>query len=87
LAPVPHAIALAADAPNVEPARQLIDWLVSESAPSSSGRLSAWRAGTDGLEALLDAAPALDVSWCTQQYAAARRRWAQSGFGPALDST
>jgi ABC-type Fe3+ transport system substrate-binding protein len=86
LAPVPHAIALAANAPNADAGRRVIDWLVSEAAPVSA-RLSAWRGAADGLEALRGAAPPLDVEWGALQYSAARRRWAQSGFGPTLDTT
>ena len=47
-------------------------------------RLSPWQARANGLEAALGAAPPLDVDWGTQQYTAARRRWAASGFGPTL---
>jgi ABC-type Fe3+ transport system substrate-binding protein len=85
LAPLPHAIALAAGAPNADAGRRLIDWLTAPSAPTSAGRLSAWHAASDGLHALLEVAPRLDVEWATQQYTPSRRRWAQSGFGPALE--
>jgi ABC-type Fe3+ transport system substrate-binding protein len=82
LAPLPHAVSLAASSRNVDGAKRLLDWLTSEAA-GKSVRLSPWRAGTNGLQALLSAAPALDVEWSRQQYTAARRRWAQSGFGPS----
>ena len=46
--------------------------------------LSPWQAASNGLQALLSAAPALDVEWARQQYTATRQRWAQSGFAPTL---
>jgi hypothetical protein len=85
LAPVPHAIALAANAPNREAARRVLDSLMSQTPPS--GRLSGWAAESNGLAQLRASAPTLDVDWCTQQYVAARQRWAQSGFGPSLGAT
>ncbi|MBV9325355.1 MAG: extracellular solute-binding protein [Chloroflexi bacterium] len=81
LAPIPHALGLAASARAVEAARGVLDWLSSEAAAGSLA-LSAWRAGANGLASLLQAAPPLDVEWGRQQYAAARERWAASGFGP-----
>ncbi len=83
LAPLPHAIGLATNARNVDAARQVLDWLVGREAPAPSG-LSAWQADANGLAALLDAAPPLDVEWATGQYTAVRRRWAEAGFGPVL---
>jgi ABC-type Fe3+ transport system substrate-binding protein len=83
LAPLPNAIGLAASSRNVDPARRLLDWLTSDAA-ASGVRLSPWQAASNGLQALLSAAPRLDVEWCRQHYTAARRRWAQSGFGPQL---
>jgi ABC-type Fe3+ transport system substrate-binding protein len=83
LAPIPNAIGLAASARNVDGARRLLDWLADESGGTVI-RLSPWQAASNGLEALLSAAPPLDVDWCRQQYTATRRRWAQSGFGPAV---
>jgi ABC-type Fe3+ transport system substrate-binding protein len=78
LAPIPHAIGLAASSKNVDAARRALDWLVSELATASVSGLSPWSAS-----GLLQSAPALDIAWCHQQYTAARRRWAQSGFGPS----
>jgi ABC-type Fe3+ transport system substrate-binding protein len=84
LAPLPHVVSLAANAREVDAARRLVDWLVSKDASPLSGSLSAWQTSANGLQRLLDAAPALDVDWATRQYATARRRWAQSGFGPTV---
>jgi hypothetical protein len=83
LAPIPHAIGLPAGARDVESARRMVDWLVSEAA-NRPGSLSLWQAATNGLRSVLDAAPPLDVDWATRQYASVRTRWARSGFGPAL---
>jgi ABC-type thiamine transport system substrate-binding protein len=83
VAPLPHAVGLAANARQPEAARRLLDWLTSE-APADVLRLSPWRAATNGLQALLAAAPPLDLDWCRQQYTAARQRWAQSAFAPAV---
>ena len=82
LAPVPHAIGLAAGARNPEPARQMVDWLVSQDALATDS-VSAWQAATNGLHALLQAGPPTDIEWATRQYRAVRQRWAQSGFGAA----
>jgi ABC-type Fe3+ transport system substrate-binding protein len=73
LAPLPHAIGLAANSRNADSARRMLDWLTSRAA---ADRLpgSAWQ---------LDAVPSLDVEWTRQQYVATRRRWAASGFGPS----
>src|SRR5579859_191830 len=80
LAPLPHAIGLAASSRNVDAARRLLDWLTSAEAGARLG-LSPWQAaGTGQLQALLSAAPPLDVEWCRQQYVSARVHWAQSGF-------
>jgi ABC-type Fe3+ transport system substrate-binding protein len=83
LAPLPHAIGLPASARNVESARKVVDWLVSEAA-HRPGSLSLWQATANGLRPVLEAAPPLDVDWGTRQYATVRTRWARSGFGPAL---
>src|SRR5438105_4135685 len=84
LAPLPHAIALAAAARNADAARRLLDWLTGKDA-GALVRLSPWSAaGTGDLQTLLSAAPALDVDWCHEQYTATRARWAQSGFGPIV---
>ena len=86
LAPLPHAIGLAAGSRNADAARRLLDWLTGEEAGAML-RLSPWLADSDGrLQTLLAAAPALDVDWGRQQYTAARSRWAQSGFGPTVKS-
>jgi hypothetical protein len=83
LAPLPHAIGLAATSRNADAARRLLDWLTGKEAGSML-RLSPWQPASNGLQPLLSAAPVLDVDWCRQQYTAARARWAQSGFGPVL---
>jgi hypothetical protein len=87
LAPVAHAVSLAANAPNEADGRRLIDWLLGPAAAASSTRLSGWSADTNGLGALLASTPPLDVEWATGQYNAVRRRWAESGFGPAVETT
>jgi ABC-type Fe3+ transport system substrate-binding protein len=83
LAPLPHAIGLAASSRNADAARRLLEWLTSEAAGATL-RLSPWQAATNGLAALLTAAPPLDIDWAREQYTAARKRWAQSGFGPTI---
>jgi ABC-type Fe3+ transport system substrate-binding protein len=85
LAPLPHAIGLAASSRNADAARRLLDGLTGEEVGVLL-RLSPWQAATNGLQGLLSAAPPLDVEWCRQQYIATRRRWAQSGFGPVVKS-
>jgi ABC-type Fe3+ transport system substrate-binding protein len=82
LAPLPHAIGLAAASRNVDGARQVLHWLTSEDAGASLA-LSAWQGSRNGLLALQQAAPALDVEWGRQQYAAVRQRWASLGLGPS----
>jgi ABC-type Fe3+ transport system substrate-binding protein len=84
LAPIPHAISLAAASRNVDVARRMLDWLTSQEAGAML-RLSPWQTSSNGLAGLLQAAPPLDIEWARQQYTAARRRWSQSGFGPSLD--
>jgi len=83
VAPLPNAVGLAANARNPDAAKRLLDWLTSDAA-SDLLKLSPWRAATNGLEALLSAAPPLDVDWCRQQYTPARQRWSQSAFAPAV---
>ena len=83
LAPLPHAIGLATSARNIDAARRMIDWLTGEQAAASIP-LSPWRAASNGLQALLDAAPRLDLDWTAQQYTESRRRWMRSGFGPRI---
>jgi ABC-type Fe3+ transport system substrate-binding protein len=83
LAPIPNAAGLAKSARDPDAARKLLDWLTGEQAAASL-RLSPWQAASNGLRSAFAAAPPLDVDWATQQYAAARRRWAASGFGPSL---
>jgi ABC-type Fe3+ transport system substrate-binding protein len=83
LAPLPNAISLAASSRNLDAARRLLDWLTSEAAGAHL-RLSPWQAQRNGLEALLAAAPTLDIEWARQQYAATRQRWAHSAFGPTI---
>lgn len=85
LPPIPHAVGVAASSRNVDGARRLVDWLTS----SAAGALlpsSPWQASTNGLAALQQTAPALDVDWTRQQYTITRRRWAQNGFTPNLAS-
>lgn len=77
LAPIAHAVGLTANARNLDAARRLVDWLTSESA-SSALPGSPWRLASNAM--------VLDVDWARQQYASARRRWAQSGFGPTLQA-
>jgi ABC-type Fe3+ transport system substrate-binding protein len=84
LAPLPHAVGLAAASRNVDPARRMLDWLASDAAASGLS-LSPWQSVSNGLSALQQAAPPLDVDWGRQQYIATRQRWAQSGFGPTLE--
>jgi ABC-type Fe3+ transport system substrate-binding protein len=75
---VPHAIGIAAMSKNVDAAKLLLDWLVSEPAADALPG-SPWRiANTAG--------PLLDVDWGRQQYATVRQRWASSGFGPTPQS-
>jgi ABC-type Fe3+ transport system substrate-binding protein len=73
LAPVPLAVSLSAGAPNIDAARRLFDWLVSQ---DTTGSVAA---------AMLDVAPPLDIDWGTQQYNTVRTRWAQSGYSPAVE--
>ncbi|HEY3059487.1 MAG TPA: substrate-binding domain-containing protein [Chloroflexota bacterium] len=75
LAPVPHAVALPVGGQHPDQARQLVDWLASPDA-SGAGGLSVWQADANGLRAVLDASPPLDVDWGTRQYVSVRRRWA-----------
>jgi ABC-type Fe3+ transport system substrate-binding protein len=84
LAPLPHAVGLAASSRSAETARHVLDWLASSDAAPAAGALSPWQAATNGLAGLWQAAPPLDVEWGRQQYAAARQRWAESGFAPTL---
>jgi ABC-type Fe3+ transport system substrate-binding protein len=85
LAPIPHAIGIPTASRNLDGARRVLDWLTSESAASSGiQRFSPWQATSNGLAALLQAAPPLDIEWTPQQYTATRQRWAQSGFGPGF---
>ena len=81
LAPIPNAIGLASSSRNVDAARRMLDWLTGEAAAAALAR-SPWQATSNGLAQQLAAAPPLDVAWCQQQYAAARQRWAASGFAP-----
>ncbi len=83
LAPLPHAMALAAGSRNTAAAQRLLDWLVSFDAIRPTSR-SVWRRDSNGLRQLQETAPPLDVDWAARQYAAVRRRWAQSGFGPTI---
>ena len=86
LAPLPHAAALAASSRNIDAARSVLEWLTSSEAATAAGAavVSPWQAATNGLAGLWQAAPPLDVEWVRQQYAAARERWAGSGFAPTL---
>jgi ABC-type Fe3+ transport system substrate-binding protein len=84
LAPLPHAIGLAAGSRNADAARRLLDWLTGPEA-GALVRFSPWQTANNGpLSLLLGAAPPLDIEWGRQQYTAARNRWAQSGFGPIV---
>jgi ABC-type Fe3+ transport system substrate-binding protein len=78
LARVPHAIGIAATSKNVDAAKLLLDWLVSE-ATADALPGSPWRLANS-------AGPLLDVDWGRQQYATVRQRWASSGFGPTPQS-
>lgn len=80
LAPVPHALGIAASSKNVDAARRMVDWLTSEAAADELPD-SLWH--RERIAPLLEAAPPLDIEWARQQYSAARYRWSQSGFGPA----
>src|SRR2546428_108396 len=62
LAPLPPAIGLAAHSRHVDDARRLLDWIVSD-APGAMLRMSPWQADANGLQALVAAAPVLDVDW------------------------
>jgi ABC-type Fe3+ transport system substrate-binding protein len=88
LAPIPHGVALAASSRSVDTARRVLEWLTSleaaTTAAAGSAMLSPWQAATNGLAGLWRDAPPLDVEWGRQQYAAARARWAGSGFAPTL---
>jgi ABC-type Fe3+ transport system substrate-binding protein len=83
LAPIPHAVGIAASSRNTDAARAVLDWVTSDAAARLLS-LSPWTASSNGLAALSQAAPPLDVDWCRQQYTAARERWARSGFAPSL---
>ena len=83
LAPIPHAVGLAASSRNIDAARPVLDWLASSDGVSSTA-LWPWQAATNGLAGLWQAAPPLDIEWGRQQYTAVRERWAQSGFAPTL---
>jgi ABC-type Fe3+ transport system substrate-binding protein len=84
LAPLPHAVGLAASSRNADAARRVLDWLSGPDA-STLLPLSPWQAASNGrLQALLAGAPALDVEWGRQYYTTARTRWAQSGFAPIV---
>ena len=72
---VPHAIGIAATSKNLDAARHLLDWLVSDAAADQLPG-SQWRTASQ-------AGPLLDVEWGRQQYSAARQRWASGGFGPS----
>jgi ABC-type Fe3+ transport system substrate-binding protein len=85
LAPLPHAIGLAANSRNVEGGRALLDWMAGQAA-AAVVRLSPWQSASNGLQTLLTAAPPLDVEWARQQYTPARQRWAGSAFGPSVES-
>ena len=85
LAPVPHAIGVAAPSRNVDAARRMLDWLASDAAATWL-TLSPWQGASNGLSSLQQAAPTLDVDWGRHQYVATRQRWAQSGFGPSLEA-
>ncbi|MBV9168765.1 MAG: hypothetical protein JOZ81_01610 [Chloroflexi bacterium] len=83
LAPMPNAVGLASNARNLDAARRVLDWMSGEQAASLLS-LSPWQTGTgsSALQTALRGPPTLDLDWTTQQYSQARRRWAQSGFGP-----
>jgi ABC-type Fe3+ transport system substrate-binding protein len=83
LTPIPNVVGLATNARNADAARRMLDWMCSDQAADLL-TLSPWQAAQSGLEGALTAAPTLDVAWATAQYSAARRRWAESAFGPTL---
>ena len=85
LAPLPNAVGLLAGARNPEAARRLLSWLVSPQATdalAAAGGLSWWQLADNGLSALVQAAPPLDLDWTLHQYRAVRDRWIQQGFSP-----
>jgi ABC-type Fe3+ transport system substrate-binding protein len=81
LAPLPHAVGLGANSRNVDAGRRLVDWLAGPHA-AALVRYSGWTPAANGLQNLLAVSGPVDVEWARQQYAAVRRRWALSGFGP-----
>jgi ABC-type Fe3+ transport system substrate-binding protein len=86
LAPLPNAVGLLTGSRNADAARRVLGWLLSADAAdtiSSAGGLSWWQAASNGLSALSQGAPPLDVDWTFQQYRAARERWLEQGFSPA----
>jgi ABC-type Fe3+ transport system substrate-binding protein len=83
LPPLPHALSLAANAPNADAARHFIDWLVSPDA-ASLVRYSPWQAGANGLKALFASGGEINVNDARLQYVATRERWAASALGPTL---
>jgi ABC-type Fe3+ transport system substrate-binding protein len=86
LAPIPHGVGLANSSRSVDAARAVLTWLTSAEGATAAGSamLSPWLSATNGLAGLWRDAPPLDVEWGRQQYAAARERWAGSGFAPTL---
>jgi hypothetical protein len=87
LAPVPHAVGITMSGRNAAPARAILDWLAGPEAANAiaqHGGLATAQAESNGLRALRDAAPALDIPWAAELYRAARARWSTSGFSPSL---
>jgi ABC-type Fe3+ transport system substrate-binding protein len=86
LAPMPITVAVLGRAVSQPAAQQLVDWLTSQPGAASvdaAGALSAWRAQQNGLAALAQSAPPLDVAWTLSQYRPARQRWMTLGITSA----
>lgn len=87
LPPIPNAVGLTKDAVRDKPARALLEWLVGPEAAGivAAGRtLSPWHASANGLGALAQAAPPLDLDWTFAQYRATRQTWLERGLSPVV---
>ena len=80
---VTHALTLSADAP---PLADIASIPHPVALASNSRNVDDARRLLEWLAARSPGPPvsSLDVEWCTQNYVAARRRWATSGFSPSL---
>ncbi|MDQ6674434.1 MAG: substrate-binding domain-containing protein [Chloroflexota bacterium] len=83
VAPLANAVGLATSSRNPDAARRVLDWLTDDAAADML-KLSPWRAASSGLQALLSAAPPMDIDWCRQQYTPTRLRWSQGAFAPKV---